>query len=273
MAASYMKKLNFTSYNSTGFGIAAQNYIEKLLLFSDVLCVQEHFLLDSADKNYSNTDKLKVAFGNRYEMIIVPAKKDTNQVSKGRGKGGLVTMWRKCLTKFVTKVSSNHFRLQCIKIGIPNCEVLLINCYFPCDPRSESNDNGELTEMLGEIRSIILSSQCQKVVLAGDLNAHFARQNSFTNEIYNFLENLHLLPLWENSDSDPEHLIHPIDYTYLNVTNNIASSSVIDHFCVSSNVFSDIQEAGVIHDSENLSNHSAIFLKIGLTERLYYGST
>ena len=37
-------KLFISSYNSTGFGIAAQNYIIKLLLFSDIVCVQEHFL-------------------------------------------------------------------------------------------------------------------------------------------------------------------------------------------------------------------------------------
>ena len=51
MATLVKDNLNICSYNSTGFGIAAQNYIDKLLLFSDILCVQEHFLLDSNDKN------------------------------------------------------------------------------------------------------------------------------------------------------------------------------------------------------------------------------
>ena len=93
--------VNFSSYNSTGFGLAAQNYIETLLLFSDVLCVQEHFLLDSHDKNHSNTDKLRQHFNDKYDMFIIPAQKDNQQVTRGRGKGGLVTMWKKSLTKFV----------------------------------------------------------------------------------------------------------------------------------------------------------------------------
>ena len=84
--------MNITSYNSTGFGLAAQNYIETLLLFSDVLCVQEHFLVDSRDKKHSNTDKLKAMFGDKHDMIIIPAYKDNNSVTPGRCKGGLVSM-------------------------------------------------------------------------------------------------------------------------------------------------------------------------------------
>ena len=76
-----------SSYNSTGFGIAAQNYIDKLLLFSDILCIQEHFLQDSKDKKYSNTNKLRNKFSNEHDMFIVPAYKETDQVTKGRGRG------------------------------------------------------------------------------------------------------------------------------------------------------------------------------------------
>ena len=92
------KSICICSYNSTGFGLAAQNYLNTLSLFSDIVCVQEHFLIDGKDKKHSNTNKIKKAFGEHYDMFIVPAAKDTNQVTKGRSKGGLVTMWRKNLT-------------------------------------------------------------------------------------------------------------------------------------------------------------------------------
>ena len=65
--------LTISSYNYTGFGLAAQNQIEKLLYFSDILCLQEHFLIDSSDKKYSNIDKLKGKFGNFHDMYMVPA--------------------------------------------------------------------------------------------------------------------------------------------------------------------------------------------------------
>ena len=82
--------LCISSYNSTGFGLAAQNHMHTLLLFSDILCVQEHFLIDGRNKKHSNTNKLRNAFGEKNDMYIVPAVKDPSQVSRGRGKGGLV---------------------------------------------------------------------------------------------------------------------------------------------------------------------------------------
>ena len=96
--------LCITSYNSTGLGPGVQNFISTLSLFSNILCLQEHFLLDSKSKKYSNTDKLRNLFSDKYDMFIVPASKDNSQVSKGRGSGGLATMWDKGLTKYVAQV-------------------------------------------------------------------------------------------------------------------------------------------------------------------------
>ena len=69
------------SYNSTGFGNSAQNYISSLLEFSDILCIQEHFLLDSKDKKHSNTNQLKSKLGAKHDMFIVPAVKSKAQIS------------------------------------------------------------------------------------------------------------------------------------------------------------------------------------------------
>jgi len=60
--------------------------IKTLTLFSDVLCLQEHFLLDAGNKKY-NTHKLKLS-------LVIPAFKNDFKISKGRGSGGLAIMWR-----------------------------------------------------------------------------------------------------------------------------------------------------------------------------------
>ena len=52
-----------TSYNSRGFAENKQKYIDTLLLFSDILCVQEHFLLSSNDKKHSNMNVKQVGEG------------------------------------------------------------------------------------------------------------------------------------------------------------------------------------------------------------------
>ena len=140
--------LSICSFNSTGFGFASQNYMDKLLLCSDILCVQEHFLLDCKNKNYSNTDKLKEKFNDLHDMYIIPAVKDQNQVTKGRGIGGVATIWKKCLTKYVSKTESNNPRIQSTLFELPECPLLIINVYFPCDPRTNQYDLGGLINLL-----------------------------------------------------------------------------------------------------------------------------
>ena len=238
------------------------NYLNTLSLFSDIVCVQEHFLIDGKDKKHSNTNKIKKAFGEHYDMFIVPAAKDTNQVTKGRGKGGLVTKMRKNLTKFVTKIDSSNYRLQATKFSFPTGDFLLLNSYFPCDPQRETFDDTELINLLANIRSLILTSNCSNILLAGDLNSDFNRQNRFTNSVAEALESLGLIILWDNTDDNPSHLISKVDYTYMSFQGNITYCSTIDHFGASTPVYKAIKEAGVVHSGENLSQHSAIYVKI-----------
>ena len=173
-------------------------------------------------------------------------------------------MWKKGLTKYVTKVNSSNFRVQATRFNIPSGDILLVNCYFPCDARNDKADDSELIQLLGDIRSIVLSSNCQKVILAGDLNAHFERQTAFTMMVAASLDDLHLITLWQNVDNNPNHLINTVDYTYLKAVNGIISTSTLDHFCLSPNLYNAVKEAGVLHDADNLSNHSPIYLKINL---------
>ena len=161
-----------------------------LLLFSDILCIQEHFLLDSKDKKHSNTNKLRNSFGTDHDMFITPAHKAASQVTRGRRKGGLVTMWKKGLTKYVSKVHCLNFRIQATKFKLPAGPVLVVNSYFPCDPRTENFDDSELVTLLSELRSVIQSSNCNNVLLAGDLNCHFERQTRFTTLIEDELADL-----------------------------------------------------------------------------------
>ena len=255
-------KLCVSSYNSTGFGLAAQNYMDTLLLFSDVLCIQEHFLQDCKDKKHSNTNKLRNKFGNQHDMFIVPAAKDSTQVSRGRAKGWLATLWKKSLTKYVSKVKCSNFRLQATKFGLPSGDILVINSYFPCDPRTDNFDDTELVNLLADLRSTIEQSECLNVMIAADLNCHFARYTRFTNHVQDSLQDLNLTILWQNPDGNPDHSIEDVSYTHCSVVNKVAHYSTIDHFATSRRVFDDIIEAGVIHSGENLSNHSAIFIKI-----------
>ena len=125
-----------------------------LLSFSDILCIQEHFLLDCKSRKSSNTDKLRNRFIDRHDMVIKPAIKDNKQVSRGRGKGGLAIIWNKSLTKYVSSVESRNERIQAVKFEFPTTSVLIINAYFPCDPRTANYDDTEIVDILVEVQSL-----------------------------------------------------------------------------------------------------------------------
>ena len=177
------------SHNSTGFGISSQNYISSLLVFSDILCIQEHFLQDCGDKKSSNTNLLRKRFNN-HDMFIVPAEKNNSQISRGRGKGGLATIWKRGLTKYVMKIECNNSRLQATKFDFPSGSLLVLNVYFPCDPRVNNFDDTEVLTLLADIKTAIGTSHCHHILLCGDLNCHFERYNRYTNTVKDFLEDI-----------------------------------------------------------------------------------
>ena len=260
------KNLCITSYNSTGFGLGVQNYISTLLLFSDIMCVQEHFLQDCKDKKSSNTNKIRKNYGDKHDMYIEAAYKPNSQVSRGRGKGGLVTMWKKPLTKYVSKVPCSNFRLQATKFTFPNSSILIINAYFPCDPQVEDFNDTDILTALSDIQLLIRQSNCSDILIAGDLNCHFSRQTRFTNLVRDTFAERNLLVLWQHPDTDPEHVIARVDYTHCSIARGVASFSTLDHFVTTQRVYDAISEAGVVHSGENPSNHSAIFAKIRIEE-------
>ena len=197
-------------------------------------------------------------------MFIVPAYKENSQVSKGRGKGGIATLWNKNMTKYVSKIKCNNYRIQATKFSLPSGPLLIINSYFPGDPRTENFDDTEVLTLLSDIRKAITDSSCQNVFFAADLNCHFLRNNRFTNLIKNHFEEYGLVILWESA-ADNQKIQH-IDYTHINVANQVPAFSTIDHFAASQRVLQSVEEAGVIHSGLNPSNHSAIFAKLQVGE-------
>ena len=171
-------------------------------------------------------------------------------------------MWKKNITKYVSKVQCNNYRLQATKFSFPSRPILLINCYFPCDPRTENFNDCEVVGLLADLQSVIRQVQNVEVLLAGDLNCHFQRQSRFSIMVKDSLADLGLTIVWQNPDSNPQHSIQALDYTHCSVTRGVASYSTIDHFVTSPGIFNAISDAGVIHSQENTSNHSAIYMKV-----------
>ena len=255
-----------TSYNSGGMGIDRQNFIKTLTLFSDILCVQEHFLLDSGDRKHSNTQKLRKYFGDTHDMSIKPAYKNNANVTRGRGSGGLVTMWKKCYTKYVTSIKSEHPRILATKFNFPSADILLFNLYFMVDPQINNFNENELMLLLAEIERLVTLTNCSNILLAGDLNCDFSRNTVFVNCIREFVKTKDWKVFWTLPDENVNPNIANVGYTYSNIVNNVMHTSVIDHFMSNSRLFNTVTTADVIHSSDNHSGHSPIFCKFNVEQ-------
>ena len=113
-----------------------------------------------------------------------------------------------------------NFRLQATKFNFPSGNFLLINTYFPCDPRTLNFDDAELLILLSEIRNVIRSADCPFVDLVGDLNFDFSRDTAFTRHVKTFFDDINLKIFWENPDDCNEHLIENVNYTHLFIQAN-----------------------------------------------------
>ena len=149
--------------------------------------------------------------------------KDYNQVNRGRGSGGLVTMWKKSLTKFVSKIPCDNFRIQGTKFNLSEpangnlnkCQsFLLLNTYFMCKPNTINFDEGPLLLLLEDIRRVIELFECRNIFWCGDLNTDLNSSQPFTDIIKLIIDQHNLTVFWSCPDATPGHEVQQVMYTY-----------------------------------------------------------
>ena len=166
------------------------------------------------------------------------------------------------MTKYVTRIKCENYRLQATKFNFPNTELLILNTYFPCDPRTSNFNDAELLRLLSDTQAIIQQAISTNVWVAGDLNYDFSRNTTFSTLVHDYFEEIGLKFLWENYDQ--YNRISKPSYTYLSHANGTPVSSTIDHFAFNPRLLPLISEAGPMHSGENPSNHSAIYAKLDI---------
>ena len=183
-----------------------------------------------------------------FQLVINPAVK--NGHDKGRPKNGMFIAIPESIKSCVTDVSPNSWRIQAVTILFGNRKVLLINSYFPTDPRRPDADEAELLEVLGHIQNVIRSNAFDSLLWAGDINADFARNSSHSNLVNDWVLDLGLSKSWEHFEVDFTHCHEQLDVSHV---------SVLDHFFWSESLGESIVDAGVLHLPANKSDHSPIY--------------
>ena len=238
--------IQLLSYNSRGFNEFKGDYLNTLAsaLNTDFICVQEHMRLR---ENVGSVQKELKSFNSTF---IPAVQSNTSIISAGRASGGLGLLWKRSLDKLVNIVRHpNSYRVHAVTF---DSKFLIVNTYFPVDPRTNTFDDFELVKTLEDITWYINTFPNLVLIIAGDINCDFSRNTRFVNIIREFMMRNNLMTVWS---------AYPVDFTHSGSINNSPYFSCIDHFLIKTVDCNKVLEAQVIHTGDNLSDHDPIYMK------------
>ena len=241
------------SYNSRGFLEEKQDICNILFVDTEnyypILCNQENFLLKG--NNYKVTQCLPNA------RVIF--KEATKESIGGRPKNGMFIAVPLEIKELAVDVSPSHWRVQAIILSTPNNKFLIINSYFPTDPRVNEFDTTDLFSTLSAIDDLLKEHNYDNVIWCGDINADFIRNTVFTTTIDRFVIEMSLEKSWDKYSIDFTHSLEREEHTY---------TSTLDHFFWSEGVTKNVVAADVLHLPSKTSDHCPIYCTVN-TKTMY----
>ena len=236
------------SYNSRGFNDCKKDFVKSLINIAGcqaIICNQENFILKKNAYVIEQTLPDHTIF----------FKDAIKNGLEGRPKNGMFIAFPKCLkTDKIKDVSPESFRIQSIVVTIGAYRLLVVNTYFPTDPGSDFDEN-ELLTIFSDVESVLANNEFDNIILAGDLNTDFRRNTKFVKLVDEFVSNVDGSKSWDHFQVDFTHVTEREGSTY---------TSVIDHFLWDKGLCQHVEEAGVLHVPENMSDHSPIYCKLHL---------
>ena len=223
------------SHNTTGWRDDRANLLNFILVTHGILicAIQEHMQLEG------NLCRIASKF-NSYETFSIPAFKNNEVIHQGRPSGGLSLIYSRKIMKYVEHITApNSYRVQGIKIKLPQQTFVFINTYFPTDPRNENFDDSELIETLEDINFILDTCEhSDNLILLGDFNTDVSRNSRFVTIVKQFIEENELTSVWSKFGCD---------FTYCQTAERNGriqtAFSTIDHFIVKNEFLDDCTEA------------------------------
>jgi len=207
----------------------------------DIICLQETWLLDY------NLHKL----GDVHNDYLFYGKSGVDSKASilcGRPYGGVAILYEKSIAKYVETVSIQSNRVTGVTVCINSAMSVLVLCvYLPCDNYSQTVTNIEYEHIMNVIECTINATTCDAVIVCGDFNTSFERDNCQTRCLSEFMKRHNFRSGWDIPSA-------VWDYTYDNLALN--HRSCIDHFIVSMNVFDIANVNQVIRDVTNPSTHN-----------------
>jgi exonuclease III len=218
----------------------------------DILFIQETWLLNATmgklnevHKDYIGNGVSGVPYG---ELLI------------GRPRGGVGISWRRTLSdsvKFCQIPNTDRACALTVKIGSE--QIMCVNLYLPVDNQSKTRIDHELLCTFDAIDIFINQNDFRNVILAGDLNVDFSRQNSHDVFVKNYARINDFVCSVDLSNAEK-------GYTYHDPYNG--SFSCIDHFLVNSGLSDCVVYIMRCDYHDNPSKHLPLMMELKLRDEL-----
>ena len=221
------------------------------------MAIQEHWLRPNT-KSKNGINALRTAH-KEYEGYGTSGMDIDSKITRGRPYGGTGWLWPKKFLSFIKpRYEYKHKRVTVLQISLEE-NILLINVYFPYfDSSNLSFQEKEYADTLGYIDYVINDNPGFNVIIAADMNCDFYnKKHPFTKLLHSSVKSWNLLPCFDlisGFDSSKE-------WTR---TDNRRSYTLIDCIFISHSLVSFISNVKIIHDGDNLSDHSPVQLDIML---------
>ena len=205
-------QLRISTFNCGGF---KQNIgiVKKLLQCNEIVCIQETMIHENNANIFNEIDP-------NFNYVYVSAYRKEDQF-RGRSAGGLIIYFRKNLSHLITPFQCAN-NINGIWVKENESQHLIINCYMPCDYRTEESII-EYRQTIAKLSNILDEEIYSSVCIIGDFNADTTKR--FYKEIKDFAE------IYELKIADVEFL--PLNsFTYVS-SNDHASTSWLDHVMTS----------------------------------------
>ena len=254
----FIMALKICSYNCTGL-VSEYNreYVRQLLINyeADFLLLQEIWLSCETEFKIGNIH-------NDYMYTAVSGMDTRDRVIMGRPYGGVAIMWKRSLSHCVKPIISSNKRISCVILEVENVKLMIICVYLPCENWSTTTEDREYLDCLDHINQLIEMYDVQAILIGGDFNTDLTRKTAHTKYLCNFISTNGYISSWDHDNARPEPTYESYDGR---------STSLIDNFLCTDNVFNYILSVNVIDNVHNRSNHKPICIELNLVKLTYIG--
>lgn len=250
--------LRIASLNSRGLR-AAQPYLNKLAVQSDIVIISEHCLYESQMYRLNDISTDYVSYGKSSQNL------NPDLVGILPGHGGVAILWRKnmsCQVRQMRNMGTDRIVVIQLFVQNGNRPIFIIGVYLPQHGCKVDNYQQHLDALENVVQQCSLTGD---VIVAGDFNAHFGTEEDFSRCSGKTSYNGRKLKKMMNACSlTPVDLLRFCEGPEFSFENSRGDRSYIDHILVSNHCVNDVLSCEVTEDVLNTSDHLALVCKLNL---------